>query len=318
MQFAWLAPSLLFGIYLGATTGAWHMLAMSFTTVITWLAIKRFSRSRDVDLSQPVTIVGAEAWIGEYQLPRYEIFWKPEWHDLVYRAYLAKDKKPEFTLDLQLETQGVHALIIGPTGSGKSELLKQLLRKTVQRNPNCQISLFDYKGGATFASFRGLAQLTRLVTDLDGHDEHQLWQQLQQEVTRRESELAAHGASRIEDLEIWANSLARHYIFIDELAAVISASHLAAPGLIALATRGRSLGMHLILASQSAQSVPRAMLTNLRTRLALAEADPIDLAQLNLRRPKASNPVPAGWAEGWCQFPGSPSAQFIFPIGAKF
>jgi S-DNA-T family DNA segregation ATPase FtsK/SpoIIIE len=318
MQFAWLVPSVLFGVYLGASSGAWHMLVMSSLTLITWLAIKRFSRSREVDVSQPLTIVGTEAWIGEYQLPKYEIFWKPEWHDLVYRAYVAVDKKPEFTLDLKLDREGVHALIVGPTGSGKSELLKLLLNKTVTLNPNCQLSLFDFKGGATFARFRGLTQVTRLVTDLDLPDSKEPWQQLQEELTRRELELSASGASRIEDLEAWANSLPRHYIFIDELAAVISASPLAAPALTTIATRGRSLGVHLIVASQSAQSVPRAMLTNLRTRLALAEADPIDLAQLNLKRPKASNPVPAGWAEGWCQVPGSPSAQFIFPIGAKF
>jgi hypothetical protein len=74
----------------------------------------------------------------------------------------------------------------------------------------------------------------------------------------------------------------------------------------------------LVLATQSAQSVPRAMMTNLRTRIALAEADPIDLAQLNLKRPLATEPVPSGWASGWFQNPGSSSTQFIFPIGAVF
>ncbi len=83
MQFAWLAPSLLFGIYLGATTGAWHMLVMSSITAAAWLAIKRFGAARDVDLTQPVTIAGAEAWIGDYQLPKLEVLWKREWHDLV-------------------------------------------------------------------------------------------------------------------------------------------------------------------------------------------------------------------------------------------
>lgn len=318
MQFAWLAPSLLFGIYLGATTGAWHMLVMSSMTAAAWIAIKRFTIAREVDLSQPVTISGTEAWIGDYQLPKLEILWKREWHDLVYRAYLAKDTKPEFTLDLQLETFGVHALIVGPTGSGKSELLKLLLQKTISAQPSCELALFDYKGGATFGRFNNLPQVKRLVTDIDGHPDDEPWNLLRAEVGRRELALAAKGASRIEDLQRWGMPMPRHYIFIDELAAVISQNPLAAAALTVVATRGRSLGIHLIMATQSAQSVPRAMMTNLRTRIALAEADPIDLAQLNLKRPPASDPVPAGWASGWLQMPGSSSAQFIFPIGAVF
>jgi len=318
MQFAWLAPSLLFGIYLGATTGAWHMLVMSSMTAVAWIAIKRFSAAREVDTTQPVTIVGTEAWIGDYQLPKLEILWKREWHDLVYRAYLAKDSKPEFTLDLQLETQGAHALIVGPTGSGKSELLKLLLHKTISTQPSCEITLFDYKGGATFGRFNNLPQVKRLVTDIDGHPDDEPWQLLRAEVSRRELALAAKGASRIEELQNWGMPMPRHYIFIDELAAVISQNPLAAAALTVVATRGRSLGIHLIMATQSAQSVPRAMMTNLRTRIALAEADPIDLAQLNLKRPAANDPAPAGWASGWLQLPGSSSAQFIFPIGAVF
>lgn len=294
------------------------MLVMSSMTAAAWLAIKRFSAAREVDLSQPVTISGTDAWIGEYQLPKLEILWKREWHDLVYRAYLAKDTKPEFTLDLQLETLGAHALIVGPTGSGKSELLKLLLQKTISTQPSCELSLFDYKGGATFGRFDTLPQVKRLVTDIDGNPDDEPWNLLRAEVGRRELALAAKGASRIEDLQRWGMPMPRHYIFIDELAAVISLNPLAAASLTVVATRGRSLGIHLIMATQSAQSVPRAMMTNLRTRIALAEADPIDLAQLNLKRPAANDPVPAGWASGWLQLPSSSSAQFIFPIGAVF
>ena len=318
MQFAWLAPSLLFGIYLGATTGAWHMLVMSSMTALAWLVIKRFNALREVDTSQPVTIVGTEAWIGDYQLPKLQILWKREWHQVVYRAYLAKASKPEFTLDLQLETLGVHALIVGPTGSGKSELLKQLLQKTLATEPNCQLSLFDYKGGATFSRFMHLPQVNQLITDLDGHPSDEPWLQLRAEVGRRELALAAKGVSRIQDLQHWGQPLARNYIFIDELAAVIAQDAAASSVLTLIANRGRSLGMHLILATQSAQTVPRAMMTNLRTRIALAEADPIDLAQLNLRRPLTSEPVADGWASGWCQKPGSLSSQFNFPIGVQF
>jgi S-DNA-T family DNA segregation ATPase FtsK/SpoIIIE len=110
----------------------------------------------------------------------------------------------------------------------------------------------------------------------------------------------------------------RHYIFIDELAAALAESPLASAALIMVATRGRSLGLHLIAATQSAQGIPRNMLTNLRVRIALAETDPIDLAQLNLKRPVEPASVLAGWASGIAQKPGSLTSHFNFPLGASF
>ena len=51
---------------------------------------------------------------------------------------------------------------------------------------------------------------------------------------------------------------------------------------------------------------------------ALAEADPIDLAQLNLKRPAEPTSVLAGWASGIAQKPGSLTSHFNFPLGASF
>jgi S-DNA-T family DNA segregation ATPase FtsK/SpoIIIE len=110
----------------------------------------------------------------------------------------------------------------------------------------------------------------------------------------------------------------RHYIFIDELAAALAESPMAAGALTAVATRGRSLGIHLIVATQSAQGIPRSMLTNLRVRIALAEADPIDLAQLNIKRPADPVSVLAGWGSGIVQKPGALTSYFNFPLGALF
>jgi S-DNA-T family DNA segregation ATPase FtsK/SpoIIIE len=110
----------------------------------------------------------------------------------------------------------------------------------------------------------------------------------------------------------------RHYIFIDELAAVLADSPLAAAALNIVATRGRSLGIHLVAASQSVQGIPRSMLTNLRVRIALAEADPIDLAQLNLKRPAEPASVLPGWASGIFLRPGSNPSNFNFPLGSGF
>lgn len=318
MQFAWLIPSVLFGAYLGVSTGAWHMLAMSLGSVFVWMAAKRFNEAREVDLTEPVTFDGVEVWIGDYQLPKYEIFWKRQWHQVVYTAYLARGQQPRFELQIDLETHCGHGLIIGPTGSGKSELLKLLLRQVVQREPLCEITLIDFKGGATFNQFRQMPQVKAIVTDIDQHDPESFWQGINAEIGRRQLALAAKGVSRIEDLALFGYPAVRHYIFIDELVVALAESPIASSALTAVAARGRSLGIHLLAATQSAQGVPRAMLTNLRARIALGDADPIELAQMNIKRPQVPLAVPDGWAGGILLKPTSLSSYFNFPIGAPF
>lgn len=292
------------------------MLVMSVLTALIWFAARKFRDARSLDLSEPVVISGSEAWIGDFALPKREIFWKREWHALVLSAYLAGKEPAKFALDLELENNGAHAIIIGPTGSGKSELLKLLFTNLLASQPNSQFSLLDFKGGASFASFGSLPQVLTIATDIDGHQPEELWGAIRAELGRRELALAAKGASRIEDPIMF--QLPRHYIFIDELAAALAESPLAAAALTMVATRGRSLGIHLIAASQSVQGIPRSMVTNFRVRVALAEADPIDLAQLNLKRPAEPASVLAGWASGMIQKPGSNAKNFIFPLGASF
>ena len=317
MQFAWLIPSILFGVYLGSTSGVWHMLVMSLSTAVLWLGVKKFNDSRSVDLSDPVVIIGSEVWIGDYQLPRYEIFWKQQWHALVYAAFKAKQSQPNFELQLGLESHVGHGIIIGPTGSGKSELIKLLLVQLLKNQPACELTLIDFKGGATFNQFENLAQTKELVTDVDGHDPETFWQSVRAEIGRRELALAAAGVSRIEDIIEISRQLPRRYILVDELATALAESPLAQSALIAVAARGRSLGIHLLVATQSAQGVPRALLTNLRARIALADADPIELAQLSIKRPSEPDSTPPGWARGILQKSSEPAVFFYFPIGVK-
>lgn len=318
MQFAWMLPSVLFGAYLGVSSGAWHLFAMSLASGLIWLIARRVNDSREVDLTDRVSFDGKDVWIGDYQLPRYEIFWKKKWHPVVYAAYLAKHSPPQFSLLLGLESESGHALIIGPTGSGKSELLKLLLAQTTKTYPGCELTLIDFKGGATFGKFKGLPQVKSMATDIDQHDPQFFWQNLRAEIGRREQELANRGVSRIEELNLWSVQMPRHYIFIDELVAALAESAHAAVALTEVASRGRSLGIHLVAATQSTQGVPRALLTNLRARIALAEPDPIELAQLNMKRPVGPAQTPDGWLSGILQKPGELSSYFYFPLGASF
>lgn len=318
MQLAWMLPSILFGLYLGATSGTWFLLAMSLITALVMVGFRRFNESRSPDLSEPVTISDGEVWIGDYQLPKFEIFWKKEWHAVVFRSHTGNHQPPVFDLDLSLETDLGHCLIIGPTGSGKSELLKLLLQRTIAKDPSCELILIDFKGGATFNQFAQLPQAKLLITDIDGHEPEGLWLQVRAEIGHRELRLAACRVSRVEDIIELGQKLPRRYIFIDELAAALSESPAALAALTAVAARGRTLGLHLVLATQSAQSIPRALITNLRARVALADADPIELAQLNIKRLAEPLSTPAGWARGIFQKTSDVPRQFIFPLGAKF
>jgi S-DNA-T family DNA segregation ATPase FtsK/SpoIIIE len=318
MQLAWMLPSVLFGMYLGVSTGAWHMLVMSLGSSLIWIIAKSFNESREIDLTEPVTFDGPEVWIGDYQLPKREIFWKKRWHQVVYSAYKAQGNQPVFQIDLALESQVGHALIIGATGSGKSELLKLLLSQMLQKAPDSEFVLIDFKGGATFGRLAGLAQVKSLTTDIDGHDPQVFWQTIQALVSQRESILATSGVSRIEDLAIAGVPMPRCYIFVDELVTALAEAALASTALNSIAARGRSLGVHLVAATQSSQGVPRVMLTNLRARIVLGDADPIELAQLNVKRPAGSEICPSGWASGILQKPGELSSHFNFPLGASF
>jgi S-DNA-T family DNA segregation ATPase FtsK/SpoIIIE len=318
MQLAWMLPSILFGLYLGTTTGTWFLLAMSLISALMMFGFRRFNDSRNPDLSEDVSFSGGQIWIGDYQLPSYEFLWKKQWHRLVFDAHNNIQQAPVFELELNLETDLGHCLIIGPTGSGKSELMKLLLQQILVKDPNCELVLIDFKGGATFGQFAGFAQTKLLVTDIDGHEPESIWQQVRAELGRRELRLAACRVSRIEDIIELGQQLPRRYIFIDELAAVLAESALAQAALSVVAARGRTLGVHLVLATQSAQAVPRALITNLRARVALADADPIELAQLNIKRVAEPVPTPTGWARGIFQKSSDVPRQFIFPLGAKF
>lgn len=307
---------MLFGLVFAATSGTWYFALLSLGTPIIWLVSRRVSKSRQVEPDAPVIFDADGVSIGDFQLPRHQIFWKAEWNERVFAAYQAKDRKPEFDLQLRLAASGQHALIIGPTGSGKSQLIKLLLRQLITEDPNCRLWLYDFKGGASFNRFTELPQVCKLITDIDGHDAAAVWSQLELELATREAALAAIGAARIE--EVAPSVMPRLYVLVDELAAALAESVQAHSALTALVARGRSLGVHFIGASQTLQGIPRAMLANIRARVALGEADPVDASLLNLKRPADTPIAPPGWTVGLVQNSGALSSYFFLPLEGSY
>jgi S-DNA-T family DNA segregation ATPase FtsK/SpoIIIE len=157
----------------------------------------------------------------------------------------------EGPVQMDLCGQGPHALIAGTTGSGKSELLQTLIASLALSHPpdRCSFLLVDYKGGAAFAEAATLPHTVGLVTDLDAQSTARALRSLGAELTRREQVLSVHAVSDIAALPEEVD-LARLVIVVDEFATLAEELPSFVPGLVAIAQRGRSLGVHLVLATQ--------------------------------------------------------------------
>ncbi|MBE7162625.1 MAG: cell division protein FtsK, partial [Williamsia herbipolensis] len=186
-----------------------------------------------------------------------------------------------FALDLVRD--GPHGLVAGTTGSGKSEFLQTLVASLAVRNRPDQMTfvLVDYKGGAAFSVASDLPHTVGLVTDLDQHLVERALRSLRAELTRREHILALSGAKDIEDHEDHlarggaGEPMPRLVLVIDEFAAMVTELPDFVAGLIGIAQRGRSLGVHLILATQRPGGVVGPDIranTNLRVALRMTDS----------------------------------------------
>ncbi|MFM7534802.1 MAG: FtsK/SpoIIIE domain-containing protein [Acidimicrobiales bacterium] len=176
-------------------------------------------------------------------------------------------------LVVDLVADGPHVLVAGTTGSGKSEALRTLVLAGAHARPPEDLSflLVDFKGGATFDACRSLPHVTGVVTDLDGDLAERVLRCLRAELRRREQVLRDAGVSDRRGLR---SPFARLVVVVDELAALVGELGGSNAALIELAQRGRSLGIHLVLATQRpAGVVDPAVRANVNTTIALRVAD---------------------------------------------
>ncbi len=185
-----------------------------------------------------------------------------------------------FRLDLRRD--GPHALIAGTTGSGKSEFLQTLVASLSVANRPDELTfvLVDYKGGSAFKDCARLPHTVGMVTDLDNHLVGRALVSLGAELRRREHLLAGPGAKDLEDY--WAlqrsqpdlPAIPRLVLVIDEFASMVAELPDFVNGLVSIAQRGRSLGIHLVLATQRPSGVVSADIranTNLRISLRVTD-----------------------------------------------
>ena len=195
---------------------------------------------------------------------------------------------------LNLVTDGPHGLIAGTTGSGKSELLRTLVISLAARvSPrHLNFVLVDYKGGATFDACATLPHTVGMVTDLDGGLAARALASLNAELHRREVLLRACGAVDVDTIDPRSHEpIPRLLVVIDEFAALAGDVPGFITSLVGVAQRGRSLGVHLLLATQRpAGVIDDAIRANTDLRLALRLNDRSDALDV------VGDPAPAGFS----------------------
>ncbi len=189
-------------------------------------------------------------------------------------------------LEIDLTRDGPHVLVGGTTGSGKSELLQSLVAGLAVTNRPDDLSfvLIDYKGGAAFRECARLPHTVGLVTDLDEHLTVRALASLTAELRRRERLLAAAEAKDLDAYRARRGRpgadlprLARLVIVVDEFKMLADELPDFVAGLVRIAATGRSLGVHLVLATQRpAGIVTGDMRANISLRISLRVRDRAD------------------------------------------
>nr|WP_274637707.1 FtsK/SpoIIIE domain-containing protein [Microbacterium bovistercoris] len=193
------------------------------------------------------------------------------------RALVGHGATDAMTLDLR--TQGPHALVGGTTGAGKSEFLQAwVLGMAAAHSPDRVTFLFvDYKGGSAFADCVELPHCVGLVTDLSPHLVRRALTSLRAELHYREHLFNRKKAKDLLEMEKRRDpeTPPALVLVIDEFAALAGEVPEFVDGVVDIAQRGRSLGIHLIMATQRPAGVIKDNLranTNLRVALRMADA----------------------------------------------
>ena len=186
---------------------------------------------------------------------------------------------------LDLRVHGPHALVGGTTGAGKSELLQSWIIGMALSNSPQRLTflLVDYKGGSAFSECVNLPHTVGLVTDLSPHLVRRALTSLSAELKYREHVLHRKRAKDLASLEEDGDPDAPPslVIVVDEFAALVKEVPDFVDGVVNVAQRGRSLGLHLILATQRPAGVIRDNLrANTNLRIALRMADVADSADV--------------------------------------
>lgn len=261
-------------------------------------ALARIDWLREEDVSQPPDKVTFLNLLGVDSLDQLDVFgwWEGDYPYGYLRAPIGKTSRDaELIFDLN-DTDGAHGphgLIGGMTGSGKSELLRTIvLSLALTHHPyDLNFALIDYKGGATFNDLDQLPHTVGVITDIETYASYgeRVILSLTAEIERRKrlveqaKEIFGFGRSHIDEYRKLPvrRPLPRLVVIFDEFASFKQKHPEESKMLIDIARQGRSLGVHMILATQNPRSaVDDQVRQNSTFRMALRVSEPSDSNEL--------------------------------------
>ncbi|HWL38319.1 MAG TPA: FtsK/SpoIIIE domain-containing protein [Frankiaceae bacterium] len=199
-------------------------------------------------------------------------------------------------LRLDLVDHGPHGLIGGTSGSGKSELLQSLVAGLVASHSPDELTLLfiDFKGGSASEVFKDLPHVVGRVTDLDEALALRAQTSIRAELRHRVSGFAGKAKDLREMREKFPDEAPPSLVIVvDEFATLVKELPDFVAGLVDIAQRGRSYGVHLILATQRpSAAVDENILANTNLRISLRMLDSAESVSVISSPEAAEIPVP--------------------------
>ncbi|MDN4480998.1 FtsK/SpoIIIE domain-containing protein [Demequina muriae] len=189
------------------------------------------------------------------------------------RAAFGATRDGPFVLDL--DADGPHLLVAGTTGSGKSVALETLVTALAYAHPpsDLTLALVDFKGGAGLRGCMALPHVAATLTDLDGALARRALAGLAHELHARKTALNHRRLASMSEWERAGGAPPRLLVVIDEYQEIVASHASFLPDLARIAAQGRSLGLHLVLATQRpAGAVTPEVRANVSTTVALRVA----------------------------------------------
>ena len=226
------------------------------------------------------------------------------------------------SLNIGLSEHGPHWLLGGTTGAGKSQLLRSLVLSAALRYPPERLGLIlvDFKGSAGLGPLAQLPHALSVLSNFDVSAVERALEFLRADIHRREVDLQALGVNSYRDYLAScqaAGTIPRYpelLIVVDEFRMLIDSMPDAMAELMRIATIGRSLGLHLVLATQRPQgAISQDIRANIAASICLRVASAQDSYNL-LEHESAAYISAAHPGAGYVRLPDGRSLPFRAPL----